>query len=176
MMFISAAVTYWLTRIPEILSRGVGFTGLVLIGACAVAMLRLFVMWGPLAVVSEEGIWDRSVGYGLIPWEEVRGAVARGQFLSIYVDHPETYVARLPIHRRVLARLNTAMGYEKVLINFTALTPGADHAQSRIEEYLRAFLGDAPGRCHQCGYDLRATPDRCPECGAAKIQLKNSAM
>lgn len=65
---------------------------------------------------------------------------------------------------------NRKIGYQEVrqivlpfwfLLPMTLLLPGLWYGLHR-----RQTRRLAAGKCAACGYDLRATPERCPECGA----------
>lgn len=80
-------------------------------------------------------------------------------------------VREVPILSRVpllgqLFQAPTVARYVKVpwwsLVALTAALPAA-----RVAARIRRWRLRLAGRCAKCGYDLRASVGRCPECGAA---------
>ena len=61
--------------------------------------------------------------------------------------------------------------YQRILIPFwflTVLFAAMPLLRARRAWDRRRWLG--PNACRACGYDLRATPERCPECGAVPVK------
>jgi hypothetical protein len=65
-------------------------------------------------------------------------------------------------------------GYQSVVILPHALLAAlfAIAPARRISQLMRQRRAERAGLCPACGYDLRATPDRCPECGTAAAEVK----
>ena len=51
---------------------------------------------------------------------------------------------------------------------FCAILPTARLAGWRRRRRRAGHLRTGAALCQRCGYDCRATPDRCPECGTAQ--------
>lgn len=166
---------------PSYLTRTIGGVGFIFFGLAAFEAIRVGLHRGEALVIDHFGIHDRIYRYGTIPWEEVHDAFAHkqsannGHMLCLVVDHPGTYSRRLPLVLRLLAKGNRAFGASEVSINFSMVAADVDEAVEAVRGFLRMRPRAFPhSRCPKCGYDLRATPTLCPECGEKYTPLDSN--
>ena len=92
-------------------------------------------------------LWIDKPSGGRLQFESSEGEIVRRVYHRAWKDGQEL-TSRLPFIPYPLAAI------------VLAILPA-------IWVYRRCFhrFGQRSGVCPSCGYDLRATPDRCPECG-----------
>lgn len=96
-----------------------GLLPVLVFGYPAFAQLREAFAPGPRIVIDEEGLEDRAMGIGKIPWRDIE-YVERGpipQHLFLMLRDPEGYMARTPRMLRAVVRMNLKFGYPPFLMN-----------------------------------------------------------
>jgi len=142
------------------------------------------------------GLWFRS----LIIWDTVHIQLPER---AIDIDHAAgrlrlstiRHVPEYPIYRDRLSHMTRTVSYVENTFGprrwwplfirhqfgFTVIVPHwmpaaltAGAPALAMYRWTRSRRRAAAGRCPSCGYDLRATPERCAECGAAAVKPPHS--
>ena len=103
----------------------VGWGSVVFFGACSVVFVWQLVDSRPRLIINDDGILDRTLGVGSIPWSEIQGAFIRSidgnDFICLEVRDPERYRLRLSPVRRAMASANRALGFTDLSVNLSGL-------------------------------------------------------
>jgi hypothetical protein len=85
-----------------------------------------------------------------------------------HMSWPDHYSVPPPSERKVYGRF-------VVIPDWLIIVPCVSAWLIIFRRQIAAWniIPDRPGECSNCGYDLRATPDRCPECGTAADGAKS---
>lgn len=121
-------------------TRVVGLTNVVFFGGCALIYLSQLRDQRPRIEITEQGIEDRSLKFGVIEWADIRGVALRRQqgatFIGLDLRNADKYTSRLsPLLRRMVA-LNASLGFPPLSLDLTGTAADPEH----VEQLLQAEL------------------------------------
>ena len=123
----------------------IGWVGAAFFGACAAVIVRELARPGPRLSLSDDGLYDRTLGVGVIAWTDILDAwpvaTAGVPFVGLDLRAPDLYLDRLSPARRLAARLNRAAGHAPLSVNLWGLR---DADPARVALCIQAWASASP--------------------------------
>lgn len=115
---------------------GLGLVTIFFFGTGVIVGARQFFDTRPRLQLTDEGILDRTLGVGLIPWTAITDAYVRSinqeSFICLQLRDEQAYTSRLSPLKRRLAGANAALGFTPLSINLS----GVDLNPEQLLEYI----------------------------------------
>ncbi|WP_152670134.1 STM3941 family protein [Lysobacter capsici] len=103
----------------------VGWSSILFFGGCALVFVRQLLDSRPRIVLDQRGVFDRTLGIGVIPWRDIVGAelksMQRNHFICLELRNPEHWIGKLSPTQRKLVALNQRMGYSALNVNLSGV-------------------------------------------------------
>lgn len=144
--FVAASV-YLLTRPIEsggflTRQRGGALACALLFGAGTLATAGHLMDRRPRMILNDEGIVDRTLGMGLIPWSAIQGAylnsMQKNVFICLEVADYKVYLRRIHVVKRAFARVNRLFGFTPICLNLTGVAADPQEVLDLILKRIRA--------------------------------------
>ncbi len=111
-----------LARSPE---KWVGWMSIVFFGACSLVCVWQIFDSRPRLTVDDEGVLDRTLGVGIVRWEDIEGAykrsIASNDFICLRLRNTADYLARLSKVKQAMTSANEALGFTPLSINLSGI-------------------------------------------------------
>jgi hypothetical protein len=103
----------------------------------------------PRIILDDEGIFDRTLGPGKIPWARVEGAYIQSihgtDFICLQLLDAERHIQNLTVAKRALIDLNTSLGFTPISLNLSGTTANAAEVLEIILKASRLHTRREPG-------------------------------
>jgi hypothetical protein len=107
----------------------VGWSCILFFGACALVGLWQLFDSRPRIILDDDGIFDRMLGSGKIPWGRIQGAYIQSihgtEFICLELLDADRHLQNLSAAKRALADLNRQLGFTPISLNLAGTNANA---------------------------------------------------
>jgi hypothetical protein len=109
----------------DLKSTIIGWSCIIFFGFGLLVFLRQILDTRPRIVIDENGIFDRTLGIGVIDWQDIEQAylnsIFGNDFISLILRDNEKYLQRISKPKAKLAKYNRTLGFETINLNLSGV-------------------------------------------------------